>query len=39
MAKIRQIGWMGLIWMASVLALGAFALMFRGIMSFAGMTS
>ncbi|MBD9529911.1 DUF2474 domain-containing protein [Paracoccus sp. PAR01] len=35
---LRRIGWLVLIWAASVLALGAVALLFRGVMSMAGMT-
>ncbi|QIO36894.1 DUF2474 domain-containing protein [Bradyrhizobium sp. 1(2017)] len=34
-----RLGWLVLIWTASVLTLGAVALMFRGLMNAAGLTS
>lgn len=34
----RRIGWLVLIWSASVLALGLVAMAMRGLMSLAGMT-
>jgi hypothetical protein len=36
---LRRIGWLVLIWTASVAALGVAALLFRGIMSLAGLTA
>ena len=36
---LRRIGWLVLIWAASVLGLGAVALLFRWLMSMAGMTA
>ena len=35
----RRVLWLVAIWAASVLALGVFALLMRGLMSMAGMTS
>ncbi|HWK66626.1 MAG TPA: DUF2474 domain-containing protein [Rhizobiaceae bacterium] len=35
----RRIGWLILIWTASVLALGAVALAFRALMNLAGLTT
>ncbi|UVO27162.1 DUF2474 domain-containing protein [Bradyrhizobium arachidis] len=35
---LSRVGWLILIWAASVAALGAFALVLRAIMSVAGMT-
>lgn len=36
---LKQLAWLVLIWAASVAALGAVALLFRGLMAWAGMTS
>jgi hypothetical protein len=36
---LRRIGWMALIWTLSVLALAVVALVFRGLMSAAGLTT
>ncbi|WP_073629337.1 DUF2474 domain-containing protein [Pseudoxanthobacter soli] len=35
---VRRVGWLVLIWVASVAALGVVALVFRAVMSLAGMT-
>jgi hypothetical protein len=35
---LRRLGWMALIWTASVLGLGVVALLFRGLMGAAGLT-
>lgn len=35
----RRLGWLVLIWSASVLALGAVAFLFRLLMGFAGLTA
>ncbi len=35
---LRRIGWLVLIWAASVAALGVVALILHGLMSFAGLT-
>jgi hypothetical protein len=35
---LRRIGWLVLIWTGSVLALAAIALVFRGLMTSAGLT-
>jgi hypothetical protein len=35
---LRRIGWLALIWTASVLALAVIALVFRGLMTAAGLT-
>jgi hypothetical protein len=35
---VRRLFWMAGIWTASVLALGVFALLMRGLMSLAGLT-
>lgn len=36
---LRRVGWLVLIWVASVAALAAVALVFRAVMSLAGMTA
>ncbi|KAB2887881.1 MAG: DUF2474 domain-containing protein [Burkholderiaceae bacterium] len=36
---LRRIGWMVLIWAASVAALGIVAVLFRGLMGLAGLTA
>ena len=36
--RLRRIGWLFLIWAASVLALGIVAGLFRGLMTLAGLT-
>ena len=36
---LRRIGWLVLIWTASVAALGLVALIFHGLMSLAGLTA
>lgn len=36
---LRRVGWLVLIWAASVAALGVVALLFRGLMSLAGLTT
>ncbi|MEA2982585.1 MAG: hypothetical protein QOF91_2706 [Alphaproteobacteria bacterium] len=36
---LRRVGWLVLIWAASVLALGIVASVFRALMTFAGMTA
>jgi hypothetical protein len=36
---LKRIGWLVLIWTLSVLALGIFALLFRGLMKLAGLTT
>jgi len=36
--QLRRIGWLFLIWAASVLALGVAAGLFRGLMTLAGLT-
>jgi hypothetical protein len=35
----KKLGWLGAIWMASVLALGVIAFILRLVMNFAGMTA
>ena len=36
--QLRRVGWLFLIWAASVLALGIVASLFRGLMTLAGLT-
>jgi hypothetical protein len=36
--QLRRIGWLLLIWLSSVLALGVVATLFRGLMKLAGLT-
>lgn len=36
--QLRRVGWLLLIWAASVLALGIVASLFRGLMTLAGLT-
>lgn len=36
--RLRRVGWLFLIWAASVLALGIVAGLFRGLMTLAGLT-
>jgi len=36
--QLRRVGWLFLIWAASVLALGVAAGLFRGLMTLAGLT-